>query len=1000
MFDRRERIWFLVGTCLTWFVAAEFGLQTASAESSFEQKVAPLFAKHCVSCHNEEDRKGGLSLTSRAALAKGGESGEVVIPHEPNASYLLDLIEPYDGKAEMPKGGSPLSQAERQILRDWIAEGAPWPKDVVVEAEAWWSLASLQQPTVPVLPDHSQGKVEFIIRNPIDAFILRTLNRQELSPSPAADRATLIRRLSFDLVGLPPTPEEVEAFVHDPDPLAYERLVDRLLASPQYGERWARHWLDIVHYGETHGYDKDKPRPHAWPYRDYVIRSLNEDKPYGQFIREQVAGDVLAEGTVDGIEALGFLAAGPWDYISHVEVPETKIDGKIARHLDRDDMVQTTMMSFCSLTVGCAQCHDHKFDPIPQEDYYRLHAVFAALDRADKEYDVDPSVSRRREELLAEQRRYDDRLKTVERRIAEAAGPKLAKLNQQLAELRKAKGDRPPQYGYHSQIMQTADNVKWVQVDLGSSQPLSRIEYIGCHDDFNGIGAGFGFPPAYRIDVSDDPAFETGVRTVFAVEGNVPNPGTAPQEVSLEGVTGRYVRFTATRLAPRRNDYIFALAELLVFDEQNENIARGRPVTALDSIEAPIRWGRANLVDGIAPGRSGREAEIASLEQQRTELLTDRVESSLLAERDQVRAGLALIRQGIRLLPTPRKVYAGTVHHGGGNFRGTGPDGGRPRPIHILPRGDVRSPGREVQPGTLSCLTSLESRFVIAPEAPEEDRRAALARWLSDHRNPLVWRSIANRVWQYHFGRGLVATPNDFGRMGELPTHPDLLDWLAVKLRDGGESLKELHRLIVLSSTYRQSSVGNPHAAEIDAGNRFLWRMNRRRLEAEAVRDSLLFVSGRLNPEMGGKSFQDFVIEKPQHSPHYQYHLHDPNDPRAHRRAVYRFLVRSKTQPFMTVMDCADPSMQVPQRNETNSPLQALAMLNNKLALAMARNFAEEVSSRETGVEGQVRLAVRMALSRPPTDEEAAQLVAYTKQHGLENTCRVLFNLNEFMYVD
>jgi hypothetical protein len=639
-------------------------------------------------------------------------------------------------------------------------------------AETWWSLRPLVRPAVPPLTTTEATWA----RNPVDAFILAKRREHQLSPAPAADRRTLLRRLSFDLLGLPPAPEAIDAFLADPDPLAYEKLVDRLLASPHYGERWARHWLDVVHYGETHGYDKDKPRPHAWPYRDYVIRAFNEDKPYGRFVQEQVAGDVLFPETRDGIEALGFLAAGPWDFIGHAEVPESKIDGQIARHLDRDDMVSNTLTTFNSLTVHCAQCHEHKFDPISQEDYYSLQAVFAALDRADKPYDVDPGIALRRAAL---------------------------------------------------------------------AEHLRQLE------------------------------------------------------------------------------------------------------------------------------RQAKRAEAAQVQRE------------------------------IAQLPSPQRVYAGTVYSGSGAFRGTGADGGKPRVIHVLRRGDVRRPGKEVGPGALSALAVLVPRFELPPGAPEGARRAALTQWLTDRRNPLTWRSIVNRVWLYHFGRGLVDTPNDFGRMGQPPTHPELLDWLAAEFRDHGQSLKHLHRLLVTSATYRQASVVDLRARALDADNALYGRMNRRRLEAEAVRDSILYVSGQLDQAMTGPSFQDFVLQKPEHSPHYEYQLHDPEDPHSHRRSVYRFLVRSRQQPFLAALDCADPSLLVDKRQQTITPAQALALLNDSFTAVMARHFAERVLGQAGGdVTTQVRTAVRLALGRAPTPEELDALASYTRDHGLANTCRVILNLSEFLFAD
>jgi hypothetical protein len=502
-----------------------------------------------------------------------------------------------------------------------------------------------------------------------------------------------------------------------------------------------------------------------------VIRAFNSDKPYSRFVQEQIAGDVLFPGSVDGVTATGFIAAGPWDFIGHAEVPESKIDGKIARLLDRDDMVANTFNSFLSLTVQCARCHNHKFDPVTQTDYYRLHAVFAALDRADRSFDTDPIVTRRREELEAKKRELANDAKT-------------------LAELKN---------------------------------------------------------------------------------------------------------------------------------------------------------------------------EIAKL-------------------------------------PAPRLVYAGMVYHGSGPFSGSG---GKPRMIHLLQRGDVRAPGPEVGPGTVPLLPGDDGTFHLPAGHSEGERRAALACWITDPRHPLTWRSIVNRVWQYHFGRGIVDSPNDFGHMGQLPSHPALLDWLAAEFRDSGGSLKALHRLIVTSATYRQipnadlasvprSEFRDPHL--VDANNVFLWRMNRRKLEAEEVRDAVLSVAGRLDARMGGPGFQDFVIEKPEHSPHYQYELYDPENCNTHRRSIYRFIVRSQPQPFMTTLDCADPSMSVDKRNETLTALQALALLNNRFILTMARHMAAHA--------GNVRAAFRLALGREPTPAEAKGLTDYAAKHGLENACRVILNLNEFVFVD
>jgi hypothetical protein len=497
------------------------------------------------------------------------------------------------------------------------------------------------------------------------------------------------------------------------------------------------------------------------------------------------------------------------------------------------------------------------------------------------------------------------------------------------------------------------------------------------------------------------------------------NPGTAPQTFKSTGATARFLRITATKLAPRQNDFIFALAELQAFDTTGSNVALKAAVTALDSIEAPPRWRKTNLTDDIAPA-SDNSGELAELRARRAALLAKATDDKTRAELATLAKDIEQVVVELKTFPKPDVVYAGTVHYGTGAFAGTGPGGGKPRVIQVLHRGDVKQPKEEVAPGAPGYLTGLLGDFALPAGHSEGERRAALAKWLSSPDNPLTWRSIVNRVWQYHFGRGLVETPNDFGRMGALPSHPELLDWLAVEFRDSGGSFKKLHKLIVTSATYRQSSSyalrftdfgpvkrkdvtrkeGAPDPMTLDANNSLLWRQNRRKLDAEAVRDATLFVAGKLDPKMGGPAFQDFVVEKPEHSPHYQYHLHDPEDPKSHRRSVYRFLVRSQTQPFMTTLDCADPSMQVGRRNESVSALQALALLNNGLMVTMSKHFAAKLDAGGGDLNAKVDRAFREALARPPSPEEKASLTAYAQQHGLANACRVLFNLNEFAFVD
>ena len=448
-------------------------------------------------------------------------------------------------------------------------------------------------------------------------------------------------------------------------------------------------------------------------------------------------------------------------------------------------------------------------------------------------------------------------------------------------------------------------------------------------------------------------------------------PGNIPVVIEGEGTRGRYVRVVATKLWSRRkvgealsDDWIFALGGMKVEVEGKVMPLIG--VTALDSIEAMPRWGKANLVSRDDPKREALLGEVKR------------------------------VQEALKALPAPRLAYVATVHHGTGNFVGRGSQGGKPREVRVLDRGDVTRPLEPVQPGTVPGIVDERGSFDLPENHSEGERRVALANWVVHRENGLTWRSIVNRVWQGHFGMGLVETANDFGRLGGEPSHPELLDWLAVEFRDSGGSLKELHRLIVTSATYKQESEGDLVNESRDGSNRFLWKQNRRRLEAESIRDAVLIAAGKMDFRMGGPSFKDFVIEKPEHSPHYLYEKADPNDEATHRRSVYRFLVRSQPQPLMEALDCADPSLLVEKRGETTTALQALAMMNSPFVVTMAEHFARRVE-RENDVVG---VAVEIALGRDATDEEREVLIGYAGAHGVAAMCRVIFNLSEFGYVD
>lgn len=982
----------LIATPATCFVTAS------------EVTAVGLLEHRCLSCHNDVDRKGDLSFETVEQFHDAG----LIDADNTAASHLLTVITSQDGDPpDMPKGDKPLSRPEVEILRHWLDEGAPWPEGYRLQQPQnddfdWWSFQPVVRPPVPEF-DPGSPEADWV-RNSIDAFIAAKHEQRGLQPAAPADKLPLLRRVYFDLTGLPPTPEQVDLFLEDKRPEAFAEVIESLLRSERYGERWARHWLDVVKYADTCGYDKDKLRPHAWPYRDYVIESFNADKPWTRFVQEQIAGDVLFPGEPDGIRALGFIAAGPWDFIGHAEVSEDKIDGKVARNLDRDDMVSNTLNAFCSVTIQCARCHNHKFDPFTQEHYYSLQSVFAAVDKADRVYDTNPETERQRHRLTEQLREATEQLKAHDERIEQAGADELQNLTARVEASKdgRREASRPIEYGYHSEITQQATDVKWVEVDLGQPVVLQEIRLRACADDFNSIGPGFGFPQEYRIEgtTSESITDAADTKLFFEATQETVNPGLAVVKIAVNGPPVRCIRVTATRLAERKDDFILALAELEAMDANGVNLALHAKVTALDSVNVTQRWANENLTDGRYPvaEHPDQADEHFLARSKRQDLLSTLRTEEWRTEQQRMNRLRDDLKKQLDELPGGQLVYAAAT-----NFKSRGafrPTMGKPRQVRLLHRGNVTQPMHEVRPGVVPLHAEDVWQLPLEEGHVEADRRVALAHWLTRGDHPLTWRSVVNRVWQYHFGEPLVKSPNDFGRMGQQPSHPELLDWLAAEFRDNGQSLKHLHRLILSSAAWQQSSLHNSANAAIDSSNRFLWRQTRRRLSAEEVRDSVLQVSGRLNLEMGGPGYYLFVLEKTDHSPHYEYHKFDPADEASHRRSIYRFIVRSQPDPFMTTMDCADSSQSTPVRTETFTPLQALSLLNNDFTLVMSDHFADRLRQGDKDAGGQVEQGFRLCTGRSPTDEERATLVEFREEHGGPALARLLFNLNEFIFVD
>jgi hypothetical protein len=892
----------------------------------FRRTVRPVLVDRCLTCHAAQPRKAGLDLSQRVGALAGGDSGEALVPGRPEESLVFEKV----AAGEMPPK-APLKTEQVEAFRAWIAAGAPYEGEPLQPRRAgpdWWSLRPVNRPAIPRVQDPAQ------IRTPLDAFILARLDAAGLKPAPEADRATLVRRLSFDLIGLPPTPEEVESFLADRAPGAYERLVDRLLASPHYGERWGRHWLDVVRFGESHGYEMNQPRPNAWPYRDYVIRSLNQDSPYPRFVAEQLAGDALPDADWLTQAATGFLVGG-----AHDGVGNATLEGQLQQRADDlDDMITATSTAFLGLTVACARCHDHKFDPITQRDYYGLQAVFAGVRHAERSIPA-PDLERRRREaapLWDELARIDDQLDACQ----PMTGPNVKQTRRPAVNPRRNVERFLPTLARAVRITigKTNDGVEPCidEIEVWTAEPAPRNVALAGAGGVATASSEYPNAPIHKIAHLNDG--EYGNRASWISD----EPGTGWAQIELAGPS---------------------LIDRIVWGRDRDEKYADR-VAVSYRVEVAVEPGAWTVVasseDRVAYGATGPITEGAD-------------QADLLRHRQRVKERLAVLGDEMT-------VYAGTFV--------------TPAQTFLLVRGDPTRKGDEISP---AGLTVLKPKLQLSPGSTERDRRLALAAWISDPQNPLPPRVLVNRLWHYHFGQGIVATPSDFGFNGDRPSHPELLDWLAAELLDSGGRLKPIHRLIVLSSTYRQSSRADESRMAVDRQNRLLWRMGPRRLEAEAIRDAVLHVSGSLDTRMGGPGY---TIWEPNTNYVAVYKPKPELGPEAFRRMIYQFKPRSQPDPTFGAFDCADAGLVAPRRNVSTTPLQALNLLNSRFLVAQAEVFAERLK-RDVGerAERQVERAFRLAFSRAPNEAELRAAVGLIRERGSPALCRALYNANEFVYV-
>ena len=995
MKNANPKIWPWLAAAL-WLLVPQV---LAAAAPDFAREVRPILERSCFGCHGPDKQKSGYRLDIREVAIKGGDSGKpAIVPHDSKGSHLIRLVSSDDDETVMPprssKGSRP-TLAEVDLLRAWIDAGPAWPEELAgpkSDPNLHWSLKPLVRPTLPTGVGH-----------PIDSFILARLKEKSIEPSPEASRRTLIRRVYFDLIGLPPSPAEVDAFERDTDPAAYEKLVDRLMASPRYGERWARHWFDTIHFADSHGYEHDIGRPNAWRFRDYVIGAFNRDTLWAQFIREQLAADRFCPNEPQLTPALGFLGAGTFDLSTFTTGPVT------FSYLDRDDLVTQTMSAFVSTTANCARCHAHKFDPIPQEDYYALQAVFAGILKGDLEYDEQPGIA-------YERRRWKSLLAAIgEKDPAVLLAPEHAPKVAQWSRLHSQRAVWQPLAGpsYRSEAGSTFTQTTGGIVFVGGPRP-DKDTYIVT------ATAGRETIAAIRLNVFADDTLpmhgpgrqDNGNFHLSEFELRILESGSAePKKLKIRRATADFNQAdwgiaraidgddkTAWGIHPSEGQSHYAVFELA-------EPVRPKPGDKLELLLRQLH-GNGHVIGAFNLALTGDatdaealsitvESALSTAPAERTEL--QRLELATVALR-------SMAQEAIALLPAPNRVYAAApaVDILTGDPPRQAQNLKVPKPVNVLYRGDFDKPRAVALPGALSALSLLPARFELSHPDDEGERRVALANWIASPANVLTWRSIVNRVWQYHFGRGICDTPSDLGKMGGTPSHPELIDWLAVWFRDDAHgSLKELHRLIVTSAAYRRSSQHRDGPTKLDSDNRLLWRQNRMRLDADGYRDFAQSASGTLDLTMGGPAIQHFIQSKgPQLTPALDYAGYDWTRPEAGRRSIYRCVWRGIPDPFMDALDFPDLGLLSPTRGFSASSLQALTLYNNNFVLRQSLALAERVTREAKSPGEQVRRAIQLLWLRQPTAEERHRFESFVQIQGLPALCRILLNSNEFLFVE
>jgi mono/diheme cytochrome c family protein len=1020
-------------------VPPDHAKQMAAGLELFKQSVGTTLKEHCVRCHGGEKTKSDFDLTTRETLLKGGAEGPDVIAGNARESKLMKLLR-HGEEPHMPEKKPKLPDEAIAQIAAWIDAGAPYAQPLVAGKQSkdrsivteqdrqFWSFQPLRPATPPALRDS-----KYAANNPIDQFILAKLDEKEIKPSPPANRRKLIRRVYLDLIGLPPPPREIHAFLSDQSRDAYDKLIDRLLASPHYGERWGRHWLDLARFGESHGYEQDYDRTNAYHYRDFVIQALNDDLPYDRFVQWQIAGDEFAPDSLLAWKATGFLAAGT--HATQITANQAEKE----RYDELDDLAATIGTSMLGLTIGCARCHDHKFDPIPTADYYRLISTFTTTVRSDYDLPIDPAKYRLEKEhfdrehapLVAalEQFEKDDlsgRFAAWEKTGARPALPKWFVLDEATA---KSKGGATLTKQADGSFLASGDNPDFDTYAFTVPAPLAGITAIkvealadpsmkkggpGRADNGNFALSDFRLAvtplgSTNKVEAKFAKASATFEQKGLPVAAAIDEDKKSAWAVDPQFGTNHAAVFELA--APLTNAPGSTLTFTLKFDTNNKH-GIGRPRLSVTTVSSPGFDGDSGSMLVAEAARFLDVPAAQRTDAERKTLLkwyrTQDTEWRKLNERVIGHAAKEPNPEKVKVLVSSEGLPAVRLHTQGPDFYET---------TWMLKRGDLAQKQSEANQGFLQVLmraSEQENHWKVTPpkDARTPFRRATLAHWITDVDNgagALLARVIVNRLWQHHFGQGLVATPSDFGSTGARPTHPELLDWLAGELIRNGWRLKPVHKLIMTSATYRQRSDGvtetwsnGRHRTALhsltpslpqstDPDNHLLWHFPRQRLEAEVIRDCILAVSGRLDLRMFGPGSLDEGMT---------------------RRSIYFRIKRSKLIPMMVQFDAPDSLQSLGRRVNTTVAPQALLMMNNPHVRASAVEFARRLKPKaEKSLASAVESAYVRALARSPTTSELADAVDFLKQQsstyggkeGLElalaDFCQAVLGLNEFIYV-